>query len=183
VSAFLADMMQIARVVVFSLRSVYRTVRVWNLARLMVFLLMAIALFYQTLRFLGHKKPPLSLVVLSLDAILSLQDFSLVSVFHRTMVVFNSIKYYFTRKIMQTAEKLSITLPVEMARVIREKVGAGIYSSNSEVIREAVRQWMERNQQLALLDASISKGLSDAQNERIQSIEIVRDQLHQRFEL
>jgi len=72
---------------------------------------------------------------------------------------------------MQTAEKLSITLPVKMARVIREKVGAGIYSSNSEVIREAVRQWLERNQQLALLNASISKGLSNAQNERIESLE------------
>ena len=45
---------------------------------------------------------------------------------------------------MQTAEKLSITLPPEMVRIIREKVGAGIYSSNSEVIREALRGWMER---------------------------------------
>jgi antitoxin ParD1/3/4 len=98
------------------------------------------------------------------------------------VIVFNAIQSYFSRKIMQLAEKLSITLPAEMARVIREKVGAGVYSSNSEVIREAVRQWMERNQQLALLDASISKGLSDAQSERTQSIEAVREQLHQRFE-
>jgi antitoxin ParD1/3/4 len=98
------------------------------------------------------------------------------------VIAFNATQSYFVRKIMQLAEKLSITLPAEMARVIREKVGAGVYSSNSEVIREAVRQWMERNQQLALLDASISKGLSDAQSERTQSIEAVREQLHQRFE-
>ena len=39
---------------------------------------------------------------------------------------------------MQTVEKFSITLPTEMVRVIREKVGTGTYSSNSEVIREAL---------------------------------------------
>jgi antitoxin ParD1/3/4 len=42
-------------------------------------------------------------------------------------------------KAMQNVEKLSITLPREMARIIREKVAAGEYASNSEVIREALR--------------------------------------------
>lgn len=37
------------------------------------------------------------------------------------------------------AEKLSITLPAEMVRLIREKVDLGAYASNSEVIREALR--------------------------------------------
>lgn len=40
---------------------------------------------------------------------------------------------------MQTVEKFSITLPREMARMIREKVEAGDYASNSEVVREALR--------------------------------------------
>jgi len=40
---------------------------------------------------------------------------------------------------MQNVEKLSITLPREMARTVREKVAAGEYASNSEVIREALR--------------------------------------------
>src|ERR1700675_1996058 len=40
----------------------------------------------------------------------------------------------------QNAEKLSITLPAEMVRVIREKVASGAYSSNSEVIRDALRE-------------------------------------------
>lgn len=83
---------------------------------------------------------------------------------------------------MQTAEKLSITLPAEMVRIIREKVGSGIYSSNSEVIREALRGWMERDQRLAILDAAIAKGISDADNGRTQSIESVRKELRQRFE-
>ena len=38
-----------------------------------------------------------------------------------------------------TAEKLSITLPPELAKMVRDKVKSGTYSSNSEVIREALR--------------------------------------------
>jgi antitoxin ParD1/3/4 len=46
--------------------------------------------------------------------------------------------------IVRPAEKLSITLPAEMARMVREKVAGGAYASNSEVIREALRAWHER---------------------------------------
>ncbi len=42
------------------------------------------------------------------------------------------------------AEKLSITLPADMAQMIRNQVAAGAYSSNSEVIREAMRLWQDR---------------------------------------
>jgi antitoxin ParD1/3/4 len=83
---------------------------------------------------------------------------------------------------MQTAEKLSITLPAEMVRVIREKVGTGTYSSNSEVIREALRGWMEREQRLANLDAAIARGVADADAGRTQEIETVREELKRRFE-
>jgi len=84
--------------------------------------------------------------------------------------------------IMQTTEKLSITLPAEMVRVIREKVGTGTYSSNSEVIREALRGWMEREQRLATLDAAIARGVADADTGRSQEIETVREELKRRFE-
>jgi antitoxin ParD1/3/4 len=40
------------------------------------------------------------------------------------------------------ATTLSISLPQELARFIREKVEAGTYSSASEVIREALRLLM-----------------------------------------
>ena len=39
---------------------------------------------------------------------------------------------------MDPAEKLSITLPANLARLVREKVESGAYASNSEVIREAL---------------------------------------------
>jgi antitoxin ParD1/3/4 len=45
---------------------------------------------------------------------------------------------------MPTVEKLSIALPSEMATLIRNAVDAGEYSSNSEVIRDAVRDWTHK---------------------------------------
>jgi len=41
-------------------------------------------------------------------------------------------------------EKLSISLPKDMAKTIRNAVTGGRYSSNSEVIREAVREWQDK---------------------------------------
>jgi antitoxin ParD1/3/4 len=45
---------------------------------------------------------------------------------------------------MPTIEKLSIALPVEMASVVRRAVEVGEYSSNSEVIRDALRDWTHK---------------------------------------
>jgi antitoxin ParD1/3/4 len=42
---------------------------------------------------------------------------------------------------MPTVEKLSIALPTEMAALVRSAVDLGEYSSNSEVIRDALREW------------------------------------------
>ncbi len=78
---------------------------------------------------------------------------------------------------MQHTEKLSITLPVEMVRLIREKVGTGYYSSNSEVIREALRGWLSREQRLTALDLAIEKGIASAEAGRVQDIETVRAEL------
>jgi antitoxin ParD1/3/4 len=50
---------------------------------------------------------------------------------------------------MQNVERLSITLPTEMARLIRSKVEGGGYASNSEVIREAMRAWQAQEQMRA----------------------------------
>ncbi len=61
---------------------------------------------------------------------------------------------------MQAAEKLSITLPAEMVRVIRAKVAGGGYGSNSEVIREAMRGWLERERHFAMLEAALDRGIA-----------------------
>jgi antitoxin ParD1/3/4 len=66
---------------------------------------------------------------------------------------------------MRPAEKLSITLPAEMARMVRDKVEGGAYASNSEVIREALRTWQEREamkaQRLDEIRARIAESIDD----------------------
>lgn len=64
---------------------------------------------------------------------------------------------------MPSVERLSITLPAEMARMIRENVQEGRYASNSEVIRDAMRIWQEREEQRAQRLASIRARLDEAE--------------------
>ncbi len=62
-------------------------------------------------------------------------------------------------------EKLSITLPDELARLVRSKVASGNYASNSEVIRDALRLFMEREtlkeQKLDWLRSELQKSIDD----------------------
>jgi antitoxin ParD1/3/4 len=78
---------------------------------------------------------------------------------------------------MQSAEKLSITVPSEMATFIRQKVDSGLYSTNSEIIREALRGMMERDRRLERLDTAIAKGIADAEEGRVQDLDEVQAEL------
>ena len=82
---------------------------------------------------------------------------------------------------MQAAEKLSITLPAEMVRVIRAKVESGGYGSNSEVIREAMRGWLERERHFATFSEAIERGISDADAGRVKDSDQVRKSLLDRM--
>ncbi|MDO3380266.1 type II toxin-antitoxin system ParD family antitoxin [Geoalkalibacter halelectricus] len=46
---------------------------------------------------------------------------------------------------MRTTQKMSITLPNDMADMVKDKVRAGEYASDSEVIREGLRALMARD--------------------------------------
>jgi len=46
---------------------------------------------------------------------------------------------------MRTTKQLSITLPTEMAELIKSKVAAGEYATESEVIRDGLRVLMARD--------------------------------------
>ena len=46
---------------------------------------------------------------------------------------------------MRSTQQLSITLPNEMANVIKSKVAAGEYASESEVIRDGIRTLIARD--------------------------------------
>jgi len=66
---------------------------------------------------------------------------------------------------MPAIERLSISLPAEMARLIRAKVEDGSYASVSEVIRESLRAWEEKErlhaERLASIRARIAESLAD----------------------
>lgn len=55
---------------------------------------------------------------------------------------------------MRTTRQMSVTLPIEMADMVRAKVERGDYASESEVIREGLRAMQAQ-------DAAIEKWLRD----------------------
>ena len=55
---------------------------------------------------------------------------------------------------MRTTQQMSITLPLEMAQMIKDKVASGSYASESEVIRDGIRALQER-------DAAIDRWLRE----------------------
>lgn len=66
---------------------------------------------------------------------------------------------------MPTIEKLSVALPSEMAALVRSAVDGGEYSSNSEVIRDALRDWAYkrnlREQELSRLRRAWQEAVAD----------------------
>ncbi|MGB6611569.1 MAG: ribbon-helix-helix protein, CopG family [Acidobacteriaceae bacterium] len=68
-------------------------------------------------------------------------------------------------------ERLTITLPSEMAGMVKGVVDEGDYASTSEVIREALREWkMKRELQrrrFAELKADIDRGMVDVTEGRL----------------
>lgn len=66
---------------------------------------------------------------------------------------------------MPEIERLTITLPADMAGMVKGAVEDGDYASSSEVIREALRDWKLRRElrlkQIAELKADIDRGLAD----------------------
>jgi antitoxin ParD1/3/4 len=72
---------------------------------------------------------------------------------------------------MAEIERLTITLPAEMAAIVKGAVEEGDYASNSEVVREALRDWKMKRvlqlQELASLKADIDVGLADVAAGRV----------------
>jgi len=72
---------------------------------------------------------------------------------------------------MKQAGQMTLTLTPELEQFVREKVGTGAYASNSEYVRELVREQylkdMERASKLAALDAALERGIADAEAGRV----------------
>ncbi len=64
-----------------------------------------------------------------------------------------------------TVERLTITMPGDMAALIKEAVAGGDYASTSEVVREAMRDWKSKRalqqQAFEALKADLEKALAD----------------------
>jgi antitoxin ParD1/3/4 len=79
---------------------------------------------------------------------------------------------------MSRIERITITLPAELAAVVKGAVEAGDYASSSEVVREALRDWKTTRatqlQELTLLKADIDQGLADVAAGRVQSFDSKR---------
>jgi antitoxin ParD1/3/4 len=63
---------------------------------------------------------------------------------------------------MSEIQKISISLPKEMAATLKQVVATGAYASSSEIMREAFRDWQEKQvrkqQQLEKLRQMIQDG-------------------------
>ncbi|HEY6850452.1 MAG TPA: ribbon-helix-helix protein, CopG family [Terracidiphilus sp.] len=79
---------------------------------------------------------------------------------------------------MAAIERLTITLPAEMAGLVKRAVDEGNYASTSEVIREALRDWKVKRElqlgQLAELKADIDRGLADVAEGRVATFDAKR---------
>jgi antitoxin ParD1/3/4 len=73
---------------------------------------------------------------------------------------------------------MTITLPSDMAAVVKGAVEGGDYASSSEVVREALRDWKTKRalqlQELAALKADIDRGLTDLAEGRVQDFDAAR---------
>ena len=79
---------------------------------------------------------------------------------------------------MAEIERLTITLPAEMAALVRGAVDEGDYASSSEVVREALRDWKAKRalqlHELEALKAEIDRGLADLAAGRVQEFDAER---------
>jgi antitoxin ParD1/3/4 len=79
---------------------------------------------------------------------------------------------------MADIERLTITLPAEMAELVEGAVDDRDYASSSEVIREALRDWKMKRElrlgQLAQLKADIDRGLADVAEGRLATFDAKR---------
>ena len=76
---------------------------------------------------------------------------------------------------------MSADLGSTLENYVSKLVEQGRYNSKSEVLREGVRLLQEREQRLAALNASIERGLADADAGRLIPAEEVYAELRTRF--
>ena len=79
---------------------------------------------------------------------------------------------------MAANERLTISLPSDLAATVRDAVADGGYASTGDVVRDALRDWSARRaaqaQAFAALQADIEIGLADIAAGRVVDFDIDR---------
>lgn len=75
----------------------------------------------------------------------------------------------------------SVDLGNHLENFVGQLVKTGRYNSRSEILREGVRLIHERETRLAALDASITRGIADADAGRIQSLDAAAAMLDAKY--
>jgi len=85
---------------------------------------------------------------------------------------------FLERHRMAKIERMTITLPSDMAEIVKGAIDCGDYASASEVVRDALRDWKTKRalqlQELAGLKADIDKGLTDLAEGRVADFDAAR---------
>ena len=76
---------------------------------------------------------------------------------------------------------MSADLGKTLEKFVTKLVATGRYRSKSEVLREGVRLIQEREARLAALDASIARGVADADADRVKSTSEAFDNLESKL--
>lgn len=76
---------------------------------------------------------------------------------------------------MKPAGQMTVTLTDELEQFVRSEVNEGAFASNSEYIRELVRERyrkkVDREAKLKALDAALARGLADAEAGRTKPLD------------
>jgi antitoxin ParD1/3/4 len=76
---------------------------------------------------------------------------------------------------------ISADLGEKLESYVSQLVAAGRYNSKSEILREGVRLIQDRETRLAALDASIARGLADAEAGRTRRADEVFERLEAKY--
>jgi putative addiction module CopG family antidote len=86
---------------------------------------------------------------------------------------------------MRTTQSLSITLPTEMAEMVKSKVASGEYATESEVISEGLRTLLDHDAAIEtwLVEEVVpTLGAVRAGTVQVRSLEETRKRLHDRID-
>ena len=75
---------------------------------------------------------------------------------------------------MSTIERMTISMPADMAAGVKAAVEAGDYASTSEVVRDWKLRRAVQRQEMEALKADIDRGLADVATGRVKAFDVQR---------